>query len=221
MSQSQKTIIHGMQLIADQYQVQANQDGDHGAFEWKKRMGIHLAFHRDPMNIFIHGIFSLLNAWAVLLIAYPFSAFGFQVAGVSIDMAMVTLALVFIIYARMEILTAVVVTAAYASTYPLCSPVMEWMGGSTLWMVLLGIVLTFVSLAIQVFIGHGIAEEGIDDAIENFKELFQSKNPLYIALLPFYTYLDLMFMLGYRPKLAAYVWAFTNELRPKVVLDNQ
>ena len=95
------------------------------------------------------------------------------------------------------------------------------MGGSTLWMVLLGIVLTFVSLAIQVFIGHGIAEEGIDDAIENFKELFQSKNPLYIALLPFYTYLDLMFMLGYRPKLAAYVWAFTNELRPKVVLDNQ
>jgi uncharacterized membrane protein YGL010W len=210
----------GMQAISDQYNIIANNDGDHGPFEWKKRMGIHLAFHRDPMNIFIHSIFSLLNAWAVLLIAYPFAFFAVEISGVPLDMAMVILFVVFIIYARMEIFTALLVTAAYAATYPLCGPVMDWMDGSIIGMVALGTFLTFFSLAIQVFIGHGISEKGIDDAIDNFKELFKTKNPLYIALLPFYTYLDLMFMLGYRPKLASYVWAFTSELRPKVVLDH-
>ena len=221
MDTTDKAVTAGMQTIAQQYNVMANQTGNHGVYEWKKRMGIHLAFHRDPTNIFIHGVFSLLNAWAVLLIAFPFSFFGLELFGVPIDMAMVTLGLIFFVYARMEVLTAVLVTAAYAATYPFCGPVMEWLGGSVLWMVVLGVVLTFLSLAIQVIIGHGVAEKGIDDAIENFKELFETKNPLYIALLPFYTYLDLMFMLGYRPKLAAYVWAFTNELRPKVVLDNE
>ncbi len=221
MEHSDDLVMHGMKGIAAQYNVQANQSGEHGAYEWKKRMGIHLAFHRNPLNIFIHGIFSIINAWAVLLIVYPFSAFGLNIMGYSVDMALVTLLLVFIIYARMEFITAVLVTGAYGATYALCAPVMEWLGGSVMWMVALGTVLTFLSLAIQVFIGHNMAEKGIDDAVENFKELFQTKNPLYISLLPFYTYLDLMFMLGYRPKLAKYIWAFTNELRSKVILDNK
>ena len=63
---------------------------------------------------------------------------------------------------------------------------------------------------------HLIAEQGIDDAMDNFAETFESKNPIYITLLPFYTYLDLMFMVGYKPTLAKFVKDITTELRPKL-----
>jgi len=211
--------VEGYKAIAEQYQLKVHLDQDLGPFEWKRRMGIHLAFHQNGTNIFLHAVFSIVNAWAVLLIMFPFQIPGLTIASIPVDLAMVTLGLVFIIYALMDFRTSVLVTAAYALTYPLCAPMMEWLGGSAWLMVALGVFLTFFALAVQVFIGHGISEKGLDDATDNFKELFETKNPLYISVLPFYTYLDLLFMLGYRPELAKFIRQMTDELRPKLEAD--
>ena len=211
--------VVGMQGIADKYQIRGDFTEGAGAYEWKKRMGIHLAYHRNPTNIAIHAIFSLVNAWAVLLITYPFSFFNVTLFGLPIDFAMATLLLIWVLYIRMDFLCGTLTTLAYGATYFLCAPTMALLNGEAYLMVLLGSVLTVAALAVQVYIGHSIAEDGIDDAFENFRELFQSKNPLYLALLPFYTYLDLMFMLGYRPNLSARLWAITDELRNKILTE--
>lgn len=208
--------MSGMTSLIARYQLAVHADSDHGAFQWRRRMGVHLAFHRNPINIAIHALLSIVNAWAILLIAYPFDLFGLSVMNIPIDMAIVTLAAMFIVYARMELGGAIVTTALFAATYPLCQPTFELLDESTVLMLLLGLALTILALAVQVFIGHGIAEKGIDDALENFAETLETKNPVYIALLPFYTYLDLMFMIGYRPKQARFVDDITSELRPKL-----
>ncbi|MAZ89485.1 MAG: hypothetical protein CL693_17775 [Cellvibrionaceae bacterium] len=206
----------GMNSIVERYQLAVHVDRHHGVFQWRRRMGVHLAFHQDPINIAIHAIFSIVNAWAILLIAYPFSLFDIAVFNLSINMAIVTLIGMFVIYSCMDVGGAVVTTALFSATYPLCQPAFELLQESTSLMVISGIVLTIAALAVQVFIGHGISEKGIDDATENFAETLETKNPIYIALLPFYTYLDLMFMVGYRPQQARIVADITSELRPKL-----
>jgi len=208
--------MQGMKAIAKNYQLRVNEHSDLGIFQWKRRMGIHLAFHRNPSNIFIHALFSVMNAWAILLIAFPFQIPGLSLFSNPIDGAMLVLLATFIIYAFMDFGAALVVTLLFALTYPLCEPTMQFLGDSTLYMIALGIFLTILALAIQVFIGHGVAEKGIDDAVDNFKELFETKNPLFIMLLPFYTYLDLLFIWGYKPKNAQFIWSMTDELRPKL-----
>ena len=208
--------MEGMKAIAKNYDLKVNESADLGAFEWKRRMGVHLAFHRDPINILLHAVFSIVNAWALLLIFFPFQVPGFSSLPMSIDFAMLLLGVVFIIYAVLDIGAAILITGAYALTYPLCGMVMELLQGSAGLMITLGVFLTLFSLAIQVFIGHNIAEKGIDDAVENFKELFESKNPIYFILLPFYTYLDLLFMVGYKADKAKFIWSITAELRPKL-----
>jgi len=208
--------MEGMKAIAKKYGLKVNDASDLGPFKWKRRMGIHLAFHRDPVNIFLHAVFSIVNAWALLLIFFPFQVPGLSALPMQIDFAVLLLFIVFIIYAVMDIGAAVLVTGAYALTYPLCAPVMELLQGSAGLMIALGVFLTLFSLAVQVFIGHNIAEKGIDDAMDNFKELFESKNPLYLIVLPFYTYLDLLFLVGYKAEKAKFIWSMTDELRPKL-----
>jgi len=208
--------MEGMKAIAKKYGLKVNKQSDLGPFEWKRRMGIHLAFHRDPKNILLHAVFSIVNAWALLLIFFPFQVPGVSVFSVQVDVAMLLLCVVFMIYAMLDVGAAILVTGAYALTYPLCALVMELLQGSASLMVALGVFLTFFSLAVQVFIGHNIAEKGIDDAVENFKELFESKNPVYFILLPFYTYLDLLFLAGYKAEKAKFIWSMTDELRPKL-----
>ena len=177
-------------------------------------MGIHMAFHREPWNIAIHAFWSVMNAWAVLLIFYPLEIPGVSFYGLTLNGATLALLLAFSFYAFVDIPAALLTVSFYVLTYPLCGFLFIYFDGSWLLMVGAGIFLTFFSLAIQVYIGHGIAEEGIDDAFDNFKEFFVSRNPLYLALLPLYTFLDLMFRLGYRPKTARFVEEITAELRP-------
>ena len=131
----------GMAAIMDRYNLSARGDVNLGCFKWQQRMGIHLAFHRNPTNIAMHALFSIVNAWAVLLIAFPFSFSGLTLQGVPIDMAMVTLLIVFITYAAMDVGAAFVSTFLYALTYPLCQPVFNVLGESALLMALLGIIL--------------------------------------------------------------------------------
>jgi uncharacterized membrane protein YGL010W len=218
--------MRGMTSIVERYQLSVHANRQHGVFQWRRRMGVHLAFHRDPTNIVIHALFSIINAWAILLIAYPFGLSSLSgmnipflnvaIMNIPLDMAIITLAAMFIIYACMDVGGAIITTALFAATYPLCQPTFEMLNESTALMLLLGVVLTVLALAFQVFIGHGIAEKGIDDAVENFAETIETKNPIYIALLPFYTYLDLMFMAGYRPQQARIINDITSELRPKL-----
>jgi uncharacterized membrane protein YGL010W len=208
--------MQGMKRIVEHYQLTTHESENQGVFQWKRRMGVHLAFHRDPTNIAIHAVFSVLNAWAILLLAYPFGLFELSILGAPLNLALVTLLVMFVIYACMDIGAALFTVILFALTYPLCAPVFELLNHSTVAMVLLSVFLTVLALAVQVFIGHGISEQGIDDATDNFAEMFETKNPLYITLLPFYTYLDLMLMVGYKPTLARYINDITVELRPQL-----
>jgi len=105
--------------------------------------------------------------------------------------------------------------------YPLCQWSFEALGQSVLWMTCAGIAVFFVALWIQVGIGHKICEDGIGDEVENIAELFESKNPIPFIVLPVYTVLDLLFMLGYRKNLSTFIWKMTNELRPKLLAQLQ
>ena len=138
-----------------------------------------------------------------------------------VDLAMLLRAGLFIVYVLMDWLTALVLTALYSATYFLCPIVMDWLGGSALLMVVSRVVITAAALAVQFFIGHNIGEQGIDDAKENIQEMIAKKNPIYFMLLPFYCYLDLFFMLGYKPSEAKIIYAIMNELRPILVAENE
>jgi uncharacterized membrane protein YGL010W len=201
----------GWRAIAARYQLTAHAQDHCGVFHWKRRMGVHMAFHRAPSNIAIHALWSLVNAWALLLIAYPL-----KLPALGLDGALLLLGAGFVLYALIDVTTAVLASAAYGVGYLACPLVMSMVGGSALAMVSLGVLLTVVALAIQVYIGHGIAERGIDDARDNFQELFRTGNPVYVMLLPAYTYLDLLFRLGYRRDVARFVADVTGELRPKL-----
>lgn len=210
----------GYRAIATKYGLRAHIDDDLGVFEWKRRMGVHLAFHRNPVNIALHTVFPVVNGFAVLLILYPWTIPGVTILSQPLNLALIFLALSFVLFAVLDVLAAVLVTGVVAATYPLCSWAMEQLDGSALWMAIVGAVLFVFALAVQVLIGHNIAERGIDDSTDNFKELFETKNPIYFTVLPVYTILDLLFMLGYRPGLARFIWDITDELRPKVEAHN-
>ena len=98
--------MEGMKAIAKNYGLKVHEKSDFGPYEWKRRMGIHLAFHRDPVNIFLHAVFSIMNAWAILLIAFPFQVPGFSIFSVPVDMAMLVLVAVLFIYALMVLRAA-------------------------------------------------------------------------------------------------------------------
>jgi uncharacterized membrane protein YGL010W len=202
----------GWRAIAARYQLTAHTHDDCGVFDWKRRMGVHMAFHRQPINIAIHALWSLVNAWALLLIAYPL-----QIPALNLDGALLLLGAAFVLYALIDVATAVLTSVVYTLGYLACPFVMSMVGGSALAMVALGALLTAIALAVQVYIGHGVAERGVDDARENFQELFRTGNPVYLMLLPAYTYLDLLFRLGHRKDLARFVADVTDELRPRLV----
>jgi len=216
--------MRGYLNIAKMYGLTTPENDNLGIFQWKRRMGIHLAFHRDPMNIFLHALFPVFNALGVLMICYPFFIDvpgNLSLLPQSLSLALLVLAGSFFIYALIDLLAAILVSLPVLLLYPLCQWSFEALGQSVLWMTCAGIAVFFVALWIQVGIGHKICEEGIGDEEENIAELFESKNPIPFIVLPVYTILDLLFMLGYRKTLSTFIWKMTDELRPKLLAQLQ
>ncbi len=212
--------MRGYLNIAKNYGLTAGTNENLGLFQWKRRMGIHLAFHRDPMNIFLHALFPAFNALGILMMCYPFFIelpFNNPLLPENISLALLVLAGSFLVYLLIDVLAALLVSIPVLVLYPLCQISFELLDQSVLWMALAGLTMFFVALWIQVGIGHKICEDGIGDEVENIAELFESKNPIPFIVLPVYTILDLLFMLGYRKKLSAFIWNITDELRPQLL----
>ncbi len=213
--------MNAMKEIIQRYGLTAHEHFKPGVLEWRPRMGVHNAFHQNPLNIFLHATFSIISIWAAMLMLYPINLPGINIFSQPVDVAMVLIGGLFIVYVLMDWLTAIVLTGLYSAAYLLCPIMMDWLGGSVLLMELSGVMLTVLALAVQVFVGHNIGENGIDDAKENIQEMLAKKNPIYFMLLPFYCYLDLFFKLGYKPNEAKIIYAIIDELRPILVAENE
>lgn len=56
-----------------------------------------------------------------------------------------------------------------------------------------------LALALQVGVGHHIFEGGRDDTKQNLAELCSTWNPIYIACIPFYHIMEIVFLLELKP----------------------
>ncbi len=208
--------MRGYLNIANIYQLKAGTSKKLGLFQWQRRMGIHLAFHRDPMNIFLHTVFPIFNALGILMMCYPFFI-ELPVINEPVSLALLVLTASFLLYALVDILAALLVSAPVLLLYPLCQWSFELLDGSIFWLMITGSIVFLVALWIQVGIGHKICEDGLGDEVENIVEMFESKNVIPFIILPVYTVLDLLFMLGYRKSQGKLVWEIMDELRPKLM----
>eukprot|EP01098_Paradermamoeba_levis_P011194 TRINITY_DN4779_c0_g1_i1.p1 TRINITY_DN4779_c0_g1~~TRINITY_DN4779_c0_g1_i1.p1 ORF type:complete len:199 (-),score=22.91 TRINITY_DN4779_c0_g1_i1:156-752(-) len=160
-------------------------------YEWNKRMGVHMAFHQDFMNNLIHCVFTTFDAWCVVV---AFSLFNIPLINLNAGIPLLLTA--FYIYSRVDVGAALALIALFLPALPLTFYLHSLFGSSTLAVFALSIVLFFGFLAFQVQVGHGVFEKGIDDADVNFAEFFKTYKPVYLALLPIYSALDLMFFCG-------------------------
>jgi uncharacterized membrane protein YGL010W len=65
----------------------------------------------------------------------------------------------------------------------------------------LALTIFVVTFSIQVGVGHMIFEEGRDDTEQNIGEFLRTWNPIYISCIPFYHHMEIIFMLGFRPRI--------------------
>ncbi len=209
--------MRGYKNIAEEFQITRLQHSPAGLFGWKHRMGIHLAFHTNPMNNLLHVVMPPFNTLGVLMCFYPIAVPGISIGGVEMNGALVALLGTFLIYALLDVLAAALTLAPVVLLYPLCAWTFELTGHSTVLMVVIGASIFFAALWMQVGIGHKIFEEGIGDEDENIGEVYDTFNPLYFTLLPVYSILDILFHLGYRKKTAAEIRGIAEELRPLVL----
>ena len=211
--------MRGYLNIAKNYNLSIGTSENMGLFDWKRRMGIHLAFHRDPMNIFLHSIFPVLNALAILMMCYPLFMTFPWLTDQPFSVALLVLLASFILYALVDVLAATLVCGPVLLLYPICQSSFLYFDQSSMAMLVSGAGLFLFALWVQVGIGHKVCESGLGDEVENIAEMFESKNPIHFIILPVYTILDLLFMMGYRKQQASIVWGIMNELRPKIVKE--
>lgn len=173
-----------------------------GAFDWKRRMGVHEAYHRDFNNRVVHWVCipSELIAVAALLAAIPL--------GPARDAALVAVILLAPIYVATEPLLGALMIGFLAGCRWLSLQALAVSVPAT---VIGAIVLFAVTFAVQIRIGHGVFEAGRDDTEQNIEELRRTRNPIPILLVFYYHLVELAFAVGYRPALRADVERFTRE----------
>jgi uncharacterized membrane protein YGL010W len=171
-----------------------------GVFEWKRRMGVHEAYHQDARNRLVHWLcipVELLSVVALLALI-PL--------GPARDAALVALVCVAPIYLATEPLLGTLMIAFLAGCRFLAVEAGAWSALATL---ALAVVLFTVTFTVQLRLGHAVFEGGRDDTDKNLAELRRTKNPIPILLVFYYHLVELAFAVGYRPRLRDNVAAFT------------
>ncbi len=171
-----------------------------GAFAWKRRMGVHEAYHQARENRIIHWVAIPLEVWAVtkLLACIELG---------SVDLALVALLLVAPIFAIAEPVLGIGMIAILAIFREIALHVLydsPWAGALMAVMVFGG------AFAAQIFVGHRVFEQGRDDTKRNLAELRQTKNPIPTLLVFFYHLVELALALGYKPALREEIARFTS-----------
>lgn len=171
-----------------------------GFFAWKRRMGVHEAYHRHPKNRALHWAMIPFELWAVvkLLSCIPLGPFG--------DVALVVIVLIAPIYLLTEPLVgALMVLFLFGCR----AAALRFLPGAEGWGAAVALVVFAVTFAAQVRVGHTVYEAGLDDTEKNLAELAKTKNPVPILLVFYYHLVELVLATGYRPKLARDIRHFT------------
>ena len=168
---------------------------DDGFFQWKRRMGVHEAYHRNAVNRLLHWAFIPLELWAVvkLFSLVPLGPF---------DLSLAVIAAI----APLYLLTDVLMGAAMVAFLLGCRQVaLGVLPTSPLWGAAVAVLVFAVTFGAQVGVGHRVFEEGRDDTDQNLAEVARTRNPLPVLLVFYYHLVELFLAVGYRPALKAQI----------------
>lgn len=171
-----------------------------GVFAWKRRMGVHEAYHRSAVNRALHWAFIPLELWAVLKLL---SCVALGPLG---DAALVAVVLVAPIYLLTEPVIGTLMVLLLVAGRGLA---LHFMASAPGWGALIAGGVFAAAFAAQVRIGHGVFEAGRDDTDKNLTELRRTGNPVPILLVFYYHLVEIALAAGYRPRLASDIRRFT------------
>jgi uncharacterized membrane protein YGL010W len=173
-----------------------------GAFGWKRRMGVHEAYHQRGANRVLHWLLIPVELWAVvkLLAWVPLPA--------GLDLGLLVILTIAPVYLATELVLGGLMVGFLLACWTSAGALL--VAPSPL--AVLGVLLLFaVSFGLQVAVGHGVFEQGRDDTDKNLRELAQTKNPIPILLVFYYHLVEIALLLGYRPALRRQIADFTRE----------
>jgi len=171
-----------------------------GRFDWKRRMGVHEAYHQSLANRWLHWSCIPLELLAIVKLASLASLGG------HLDLALVVIAIVAPIYLLTEPVIGTTMVGFLVGCWWLADHGPRFGTG---WDVLVAVALFSATFAVQVAIGHGSFEGGRDDTNQNLAEFRTSRNPIPLLLVFYYHLVEIFFALGYRPRLERDVAVFT------------
>ena len=171
--------------------MKTQEDTVKGRFDWIERMGVHEAYHQNPINRWIHWICIPLELWSII-------KFLSLIRFADYNLALLVVLVVSLIYILVDLVAGMAMT--FFLFIMLTSAVYINMGA--LWKEILFSVLVFVaSFLFQTKIGHGIFEKGVDDTTRNIDEFKKNKDPIPMILIFYYHFLQILFSFGYRTDL--------------------
>eukprot|EP00994_Dinema_validum_P009502 NODE_944_length_1214_cov_94.877253_g711_i0.p1 GENE.NODE_944_length_1214_cov_94.877253_g711_i0~~NODE_944_length_1214_cov_94.877253_g711_i0.p1 ORF type:complete len:240 (-),score=54.13 NODE_944_length_1214_cov_94.877253_g711_i0:151-870(-) len=168
--------------------------GADGQWQWRRRMGVHYAYHQSPGNELVHLLMIPLELFAFILL---FSCVPMPPG--TWDLAKLVILGLAPIYLLTEVLCGGLFVAllfglrAAALSLPTTDPLVR------LGVAVAAFVVPFV---VQTQIGHRCLEpKGRDDTQKNVAEFTLTHNPIPLLLIFYYHLVALLFQLGYRPAL--------------------
>ncbi len=153
-------------------------------------MGVHEAYHLDPVNRIIHWVCIPIELAAALKLLAMVPA--------PVDPALLAIALIALVYLRVDLGAGALMVALLLA---LRAAVLSLTTGHVLVDGALAVATFAAAFVFQTRVGHGIFERGIDDTAHNVAELRRTGNPIPILLVFYYHALELLFAAGYRPAL--------------------
>jgi uncharacterized membrane protein YGL010W len=171
-----------------------------GAFAWKRRMGVHEAYHRSFANRVLHWICIPLELWAVVKLLSLV-----HIAG-PVDLALVVIVVVSPVYLATEAFLGTLMLAFLAGCWWSAGRVFI---GAPVWGGAASVALFALTFGVQVLVGHRVFERGRDDTEKNLAEFARTKNPAPLLLVFYYHLVEIALGAGYRPALRRDIAAFT------------
>jgi len=183
--------------------MEENKLKDRPILNWHYRMGKHEGVHNNVYNRIIHWICIPCQIFATFLV---FSNVEFGILdllgyNLPINLSLILLFSLVYIYSLLDLYGGLYTCILWTPLLILANTMHQTMSfNSTSYEILFGLFFFISTFSIQIGIGHNVCEEGRDDTEDNMGELFHTKNPLYISLIPFYHHMEVLYAFGYDPK---------------------
>ena len=178
----------------------------HGMFDWKKRMGIHLAYHQSATNNLVHKIMTPIQLCGIAYLVTGLLMLAIDTTA-TVNMAIIALLPLMAFYLVIEPLTGLIVSAILllSAMSALTIPVAE------IWIPTLGIALLASGGVFQAGIGHGVFEKGNINLGNEFQEFKETGSPMVFIFFFFFPILQLFIDMGYRKNLNKQLLKYKDE----------